>query len=65
VKEVHLASMESEVDEVTTQMTVGPPKHQATVPVEARKVLGINQLDEGEKAIVEATLKVQKIETSD
>lgn len=57
--------MESEVDEVTTQMTVGPPKHQATVPVEARKVLGINELDEGEKAIVEATLKVQKIETSD
>lgn len=57
--------MSDKVNEVTCQMTVGPPKYQATVPVEARKVLEINELDDDERAIVEATIKVQKIESNE
>ncbi|MFB6186556.1 MAG: hypothetical protein ABEI86_06790 [Halobacteriaceae archaeon] len=51
--------------EVTTQLTFGPPKNQATIPVEARKVLECDDLDEDQKAIVEAKLILQKVESKD
>jgi hypothetical protein len=57
--------MDNTGKEVTTQLRFGPPKNQATIPVEARKVLEVNDLNEDERAIVEAKLTLQKIDSND
>jgi len=47
----------SDRDEVTTTVTMGLPKHQVTVPIEARKALGID----GKEALLETTFRVVKV----
>jgi bifunctional DNA-binding transcriptional regulator/antitoxin component of YhaV-PrlF toxin-antitoxin module len=44
-----------------TDIEFGPPKYQATIPETARRVLGINDLDDSERAIVSAELTLEKV----
>jgi hypothetical protein len=53
--------MASEEDEVTTNLTFGPPRYQATLPSQARKILDC----EDETIRCEAKLTVKKVEESD
>lgn len=50
--------MASEGDEVTTNLTFGPPRYQATLPSQARKILDC----EDQVIRCEATLKIKKVE---
>ena len=44
-----------------TEISVSGPKFQATVPQTTRQVLGIDDLDENEHAILEAQYKLKSI----
>lgn len=53
--------MASEGDEVTTNLTFGPPKYQTVLPSSARKILDC----EDEKIYTEAKIVVKKVEDTD
>jgi hypothetical protein len=52
---------------VICQLEFGRPKFQATIPERARRVLDVTEddLDEDERAIVQAELELQEIYTKD
>jgi hypothetical protein len=53
--------MASEGDEATTNLTFGPPRYQATLPSQARKILDC----EDETIMCEAKLTIKKVEKDD
>jgi hypothetical protein len=53
--------MASEGDEVTTNLTFGPPRYQATLPSQARKILEC----EGETIRCEAKLTIKRVESEE
>jgi hypothetical protein len=57
--------MDDQENTVVTQLEFGEPKYQATIPERARRVLGVNDLEDDERAIVEAQLKLQEVYTKD
>jgi hypothetical protein len=46
-----------------TELAVGPPKYRCSIPKTTRLALGLHNLDEGEKVILEAKLSVKKVVT--
>jgi hypothetical protein len=50
---------------VITQIEFGPPKYQTTIPRRARKVLGVDDLDDDQSVIVQAELTLQDVYTKD
>lgn len=60
-----MAENSEEVESATTQLEVGPPKFQATVSERIRKVFDINDLEDDERAILEAELTLKKVYTKD
>jgi hypothetical protein len=53
--------MASEGDEVTTNLTFGPPRYQVTLPSQARKILEC----EGETIRCEAKLTIKRVESEE
>lgn len=47
------------------ELAVGPPKFRVAIPKNTRLKLGLHELEEGEKAIIDADLKVSKIVDTD
>ena len=52
-----MSASSQDPDEVTTTVTMGPPKSQVTIPIEARRALGID----GKRALLEITVNVTKV----
>jgi bifunctional DNA-binding transcriptional regulator/antitoxin component of YhaV-PrlF toxin-antitoxin module len=48
-------------ESATTTLKVGPPKFQTTIPEEVREIFEIDDLERGEKAILEAEIRLKKI----
>lgn len=46
------------------ELAVGPPKFRTAIPKNTRLTLGLHNLDEDEKVILEAELTVKKIVTN-
>ena len=51
----------------TTSVTVeiGPPKFQTTIDKRARKALGIESLEEGDRAVLQADLTLKRVTEGD
>lgn len=50
---------------ITVPLEFGKPKFQATIPEQARRTLGVNDIDNDEKVIVSAELTLKKVYTKD
>ena len=48
-------------DTTSVTIRVGPPKFQTSIDFRARAALGIDDLDDGEKAILQADLKLKRV----
>jgi hypothetical protein len=46
------------------ELAVGPPKFRTAIPKNTRLTLGLHNLDEDEKVILEAQLTVKKVVTN-
>jgi hypothetical protein len=46
-----------------TELAVGPPKFRTAIPKNTRLTLGLHNLDDDEKVILEAELTVKKVVT--
>jgi hypothetical protein len=46
-----------------TELAVGPPKFRTAIPKNNRLTLGLHNLDDNEKVILEAELTVKKVVT--
>jgi hypothetical protein len=51
--------------QITVPLEFGKPKYQATIPEQARRALGVNDIDDDEKVIVSAELTLKKIYTKE
>lgn len=45
------------------ELAVGPPKFRVAIPKNSRLSLGLHNLDDGEKVILDAELSVKKVVT--
>lgn len=57
--------MPQEGKTVTTELEFGPPKYQATIPETARRLLGVNDLEDTERAIVSAEITLEMVYDKD
>jgi hypothetical protein len=51
--------------EITVPLEFGKPKFQATIPEQARRALGVNDIEDDEKVIVSADLTLKKVYTKE
>lgn len=49
--------------QITVPLEFGKPKYQATIPEQARRILGVNDIDDDEKVIVSADLTLKEVYT--